>query len=100
MGTSGTRLCCFRKVQSPCELQGVSLDSSPVGTGSRSSPGVEARTSRFLSCTDRDLSVPMEFQQGTQASSGVETCNSAFLSSFNSSIRLLDEFTYGSVAFS
>ena len=98
-GTSGTRSSCFRKVLSTCELRGASLDSSPVGTGSRSSPGVEARTSRFLSCTDRDLSVPMEFQQGTQASSCVETCKSAFLSSCNSSVRLLAELTYGSVAF-
>ena len=79
MGTSGTRLCCFRKVQSPCELQGVSLDSSPVGTGSRSSPGVEAKTLGFLSCTDRDIGVPMEFQQGTQASSCVETMQVRFL---------------------
>ena len=98
-GTSGTRSSCFRKVLSTCELRGASLDSSPVGTGSRSSPGVEARTSGFLSCADRDLGVPMEFQQGTQASSCVETCKSAFLSSCNSSVRLLDELTYGSVAF-
>ena len=30
-GTSGTRLCCHRKVKSPCELRGASWDSSPVG---------------------------------------------------------------------
>ena len=30
MGTSGTRLCGLRKVQSPCELQEASRDSSAV----------------------------------------------------------------------
>ena len=29
MGTLGTRLCGLRKVQSPCELQRASQDSSP-----------------------------------------------------------------------
>ena len=33
MGTSGTRSCCLRKVQSPCELRRASRDSSPVGAG-------------------------------------------------------------------
>ena len=31
-GTSGTRSCCLRKVQSPCELRRASRDSSPVLT--------------------------------------------------------------------
>ena len=43
----------------------------------RSSSGVEARTSGFLSSAYMDLGVPMEFQQGRQASSCVETCKSA-----------------------
>ena len=34
-GTSGTRSCGLRKVQSRCELPGASQDSSPVGAGSQ-----------------------------------------------------------------
>ena len=34
-GTSGTRSCGLRKVQSRCELPGASRDSSPVGAGSQ-----------------------------------------------------------------
>ena len=41
---------------------------------------VEAGTSGFLSSSDMDLGVPMEFQQGTQALSCVETWNSVSLS--------------------
>ena len=41
--------------------------------GPRSSSGVEAGTSGFLSSADMDLGVPLEFQQGSQASSLVET---------------------------
>ena len=33
MGTSGTRLCCIRKVKSPLELRGASWDSPPVDAG-------------------------------------------------------------------
>ena len=50
--------------------------------------GDEDRTSGFHSSADMDLSVPMEFQQGSQASSPVETCKSTFLLSCNSSVRL------------
>ena len=32
-GTSRTRLCCLRKVKSPCELRGASRDSSLIGSG-------------------------------------------------------------------
>ena len=88
MGTSGTRSCGLRKVQSPYELRQASWDSSPVGAGPRSSSGVEARTSGFLSSVDLDLGVPMEFKQGSQATSRVETCKSTFLSSCNSSVRI------------
>ena len=74
MGTSGTRSCGLRKVQSPYELRQASWDSSPVGAGPRSSSGVEARTSGFLSSADMDLGVPpMELKQGSQALSHVET---------------------------
>ena len=33
MGTSGTRSCGLGKVQSPCELQGASRDSSEDAAG-------------------------------------------------------------------
>ena len=41
--------------------------------GPRSSSGVEARTSGFLSSANMDLGFPLEFPQGSQASSLVET---------------------------
>ena len=56
--------------------------------GPRSSSGVEAGNSGFLSITYMDLGVPMEFQQGSQASSGVETCKSGFLSTCKGSFRI------------
>ena len=58
----------------------------------RSSPGVEARSSGFLSIAEM---VPLEFPQGIQASSRVEICKSAFHSSCNSSVRLPVELTSG-----
>ena len=67
------------------ETLGTSLQSV---LDPRSSPGDEDRTSGFHSSADMDLSVPMEFQQGSQASSPVETCKSTFLLSCNSSVRL------------
>ena len=42
----------------------------------------------FLSSTDMDLGIPMEFPQGSQVSSCMETCKSAFLLSCKSSGRL------------
>ena len=54
---------------------------------------VEVGTSRFLSSSDMDLRVPMEFQQGTQASSRVETWNSTFLLRFQRGVRLPVEWT-------
>ena len=39
----------------------------------RSSFGVEAGTSGFLSSADMDLGVPLEFPKGSQTSSPVET---------------------------
>ena len=76
---------------------GIPLQSQP---GPRSSSGVEAGTSCFLSSADMDLGFPLEFPQGSQASSHVQTCKSAFLSSWKSSVRLPVEFTYGLLAFS
>ena len=56
--------------------------------GPRSSSGVEAKTSGFLSHAHMDLGVPLGFPQRSQPSSGVETCRSALLSSWQSSVRL------------
>ena len=55
--------------------------------GPRSSSGVEARTSGFLSRADMDLGISLEFPQGGLASSHVEICKSALLSSWKSSVR-------------
>ena len=54
---------------------------------------VEARTSGFLSSSDMDLGVPMEFQQGTQASSHVETWNSVSHSRVQRGVRLPVKWT-------
>ena len=80
MCTSGTQSCDLRKVHSPCELRGASLDSSAVMAGVEVLTGVGARNSGFLSSANMDLRVPLEFPQGSQASSRVETCKSAVLS--------------------
>ena len=65
----------------------------------RSTSGAEARISGFLSSSDMNLGVPMEFPQGSQASSCVEKCKSTFLSSCQNSASLPVELIYGSVAF-
>ena len=44
--------------------------------GPRSSPGVQAGNSGFLSCAGMEVVVPLESPQGSQASSRVETCKS------------------------
>ena len=46
----------------------------------------------FLSSCDRNLGVPIEFQQGSQASSHVEAWKSTFHSSFKRGVRPLVEF--------
>ena len=56
--------------------------------GPRSSPGVQAGNSGFLSCAGMEVVVPLESPQGSQASSRVETFKSAFLSSCKCSVRL------------
>ena len=63
---------------------GIPLQSLP---GLRSSSGVEAGTSGFLSCADMELGVPLGFPQWSQASSRVETFKSALLSSWKGSVR-------------
>ena len=47
----------------------------------RASSRVEVETSGFLSISDIDLGVSVEFEQGSQALSFVEAWNSACLSS-------------------
>ena len=59
----------------------------------RSSSGVEAGNSVFLSYANMDFGVPLGFPQGIQASSHVETCKSALLSNWKSSVRLPVELT-------
>ena len=65
---------------------GIPLPSLP---GLRSSSGVEAGTSGFLSRANMDLGVPLGFPQGSQASYLVETCKSALLSSWKTRFMLL-----------
>ena len=87
-GSSGIHSCGFRKVHSSCELRGsleIPLQSLPRP---RSSSGVEAGTSGFLSSANMDSRIQLEFPQGSQASSHVESCKSALLSSLKSSVRL------------
>ena len=63
----------------------IPLQSLP---GPRSSSGVEAGTSGYLSRTGMDLRVPRGRPQGSQASSHLEPCKSPLLSSRKSSVRL------------
>ena len=65
----------------------------PSVPGPRTSFGAEATNSGFPSRADRDLGVPMEFEQGSQASSFVETCKSTFLPICISRDRLPVELT-------
>ena len=62
MGIWGTRSCFLREVRSAFELRGAPWDSSPVAAGiNRASSRVEARTSGFISISDIDLGVSVEF---------------------------------------
>ena len=47
--------------------------------GLRSSSGVVAGTTVFLSSANMDLGVPLKFSQGSHASSRVEICKADFL---------------------
>ena len=63
-GDSGTHSWGLRKVQSPCDLArplGIPLQPLP---GPRSSSGVEAGTSGFLSSANMDLGVHWSFHRG------------------------------------
>ena len=58
---------------------GIPLQSLP---GPSSSSGFDFGNTDFCSNAYMDLSVPLEFPQGSQASSRVETCKSGLLSSW------------------
>ena len=49
----------------------------------------------FRSNADMDLSVPLEFPQGSQASSHVETCKFGLLWSWKISVGLPVDFSWG-----
>ena len=68
----------------------IPLQSLP---GPRSSSGVEAKTSGFLSLADMDLRVPLGFPQESKASSLLETYTSVHLFSWESKVRLPLEVT-------
>ena len=92
MGIWGTRSCFLREVRSAFELRGAPWDSSPVAARiNRASSRVEARTSVFISISDIDLGVSVEFEQGRQASSCVETWNSGCLLSWEWGVKPLVE---------
>ena len=82
--TRGASVMSSLTVSSEGPLE-IPLQSLP---GLRSSSGVEAGNSGFLSRADIDLGVPLGRPLGSQASSGVEPCKSALLSSRKSSGRL------------
>ena len=63
--------------------------------GPRSSSGVQASYSGFLSRADMDIMVHLGRPQGSQASSRVEPCKSALLSSRKSSVRFPVGLTIG-----
>ena len=101
MGTWGTHSCFLREIRSAFELLGGPWNSSQVTAGmSRASSRVEAGTSGFLSISDINLGVSVEFEQGSQASSCVEAWNSACLSSCEWGVRPLVELDLEPAAFS
>ena len=83
-GTSGNLLCCHSGGRPPSELQWVPQDSYQVAA--RESQ-VVAGNSGLLSSCDRDLGIPIKFQQGSQDSSHAKAWNFAFLSSCKRGVR-------------
>ena len=65
----------------------------------RASSPVEAGPSGFLSHSDMDLVVCLQFQTGSQVSTCVKECNSAFLSSCKRVFRPPVELNWGPGAF-
>ena len=101
MGTWGTHSCFLKEVRSTFELRGAPRDSSCIAAQmNRASSRVEARTSGFLSISDIDLRVSVEFEQGRQDLSCVESWNSGSLSSCEWDVRPLVELHLEPVAFS
>ena len=83
MGTWETRSCFIREVRSAFKLRGAPRHFSHITVGmNRASSRVQAGTSGFLSISDIDLTVSVEFEQGRQASSCVEALNLACLLSY------------------
>ena len=65
VGTWGTCSCFIREVRSAFELQGALWDSSHITVGmNMASSRVKVGTSGFLSISDTDLMVSVEFEQG------------------------------------
>ena len=80
VGTWGTCSCFIREVRSAFKLRGALRDSSHITVGmNRASSRVKVGTSGFLSISDTDLTVSVEFEQGRQTSSCVEALNLACL---------------------
>ena len=65
----------------------------------RTSSPVEVGTSGFLSCSDVDLGVCLQFQTGSQVLTCVEAWNSAFPSSCKRGFRPPVELNWGPGAF-
>ena len=101
IGTWGTHSWFLREVRSTFNLRGAPRDSSCIAAQmNRASSRVEARTSGFLSISDIDLRVSVEFEQGRQDLSCVESWNSGSLSSCEWDVRPLVELHLEPVAFS
>ena len=99
MVTSGTRSGGLREGQSPCELLGVSQDSSTVDAGAYDLVWIRCRNLRIPLQCYMDLGVLLESPQGSQSSSRVMACTCTFLPSCRSSVALPFEWIKGSVAF-
>ena len=61
----------------------------------RASSAVEAVSTGFLSCSDMELGVCLQFQTGSQVLTCVEAWNSAFLSSCKRGFRPPVEMNWG-----
>ena len=110
-GSLGFLLSCDGDLREPLVLpQGIQA-SYQVARGiseliSRCCRGIgphlvlRLETPIFLSSCDRDLGVPIKFQQGSQGSSHFETWNSTFLSGCKRVLRHPVEIKRGTRAFS
>ena len=110
-GSFGFLSSCDRDFREPLELlQGSQASFQDArGTlgfllsqcmGNRASSQVEAGNSGFLSSCNRDLWVPIKFQQGSQASSCVDAWNSTFRSGCKRGVRPPEGLRWGTWDFS